>query len=269
MAFGIGHEAGVMSSVSSDVDLYRYKYRESELQSDQSTVDISFVSPIFSVYEKHRFTLLRYSTIEQMTPRWKYRPDYLSYDKYETTAWWQLLLWINDVKSIEYFTKERVIVPSIDVLSAIQNEAYFTGGYIDINEDKKHKKTLYTLYLNPINNLEEIKKSSPPQPNTLKELTKSNSEEDIRFVREVFNLTIPMLRLRYIDLKSVPVESSIKMIANCRPNLIYNKHYKLIEDNNKARRRITWDPEIINNAGLLFKLRENDSLEVQYAIYIK
>lgn len=265
MAIGIGQEASVMSSVSSDVDLYRYKYRESEQQIDQSVVDISFVSPIFSVYEKHRFTLLKNSTIEQMIPRWRYRPDYLSYDKYETTAWWQLLLWINDVKSIEYFTMDTVIVPTIDILDDIQNEAYFTGGYIDINEDKKHKKTLYTLHLNPINNLEKIKLSNPSSSDTLTDLISSEPKEETKFVREIFNLTIPMLRLRYVDLEKLPIEASIKMIANCRPNLIYNKHYKLIEDDNKSLRRITWDPEIINNAGLLFKLKENDSLEVQYA----
>ena len=264
---GIGYEASTMSSVSSDVDLYRYKYRESEQQTDLSKVDITFVSPIFSVYEKHRFSLLRNSTIVQMTPRWKYRPDYLSYDKYETTAWWQLLLWINNVKSLEYFTIDNIIVPTIEALSAIENEAYFTGGYIDINEDKKHKKTLYTLFLNPINNLEEIKNSTP-QSNTLSDLVEDNSKKDTKFVREIFNLTIPMLRLRYIDLEQIPIEASIKMLANCRPNLIYNKHYKLIQDDNKVLRRITWDPDIINNAGLLFKLKENDSLEVQYATYI-
>ena len=269
MAIGIGQESSVMASVSSDVDLYRYKYRETEQQIDQSNVNISFVSPVFSVYEKNRFTLLRNSTIVEMTPRWRYRPDYLSYDKYNTTAWWQLLLWINDIKSIEYFTKETVIVPTIDILSSIEKDAYFTGGYIDINEDEKHKKTLYTLFLNPINNLEEIK-LSPPTPggtSTLNELIQPNNEiqEESKFVREIFNLTIPMLRLRHVDLKHVPIEASIRVLANCRPNLIYNKHYKLIEDDNKALRRITWDPEIIDNAGLLFKLRENDSLEVQYA----
>lgn len=268
MAFGIGYEANSAASISSDVDLYRYKYRESELQTDQSIVDISFVSPIFSVYEKHRFTLLKNSTIKQMTPRWKYRPDYLSYDEYGTTAWWQLLLWINNVKSLEYFTIDTVIVPTIDALGFIENEAYFTGGYIDINEDKKHKKTLFTLYINPINNLETIKQTPPQQNDTLSDLLEDKSKEETKFVREIFNLTIPMLRLRYVDLQAEPIEASIKMSANCRPNLIYNKHYKLIEDNNKSLRRITWDPDIIDNAGLLFKLKENDALEVQYATYV-
>ncbi len=265
---GIGREASTMSSTPSDVDLYRYKYRESEQQTDLSKVDIAFVSPIFSVYEKHRFSLLRNSTIVHMTPRWRYRPDYLSFDKYQTTAWWQLLLWINNVKSIEYFTIDNIIVPTYDALSIIENEAYFTGGYIDINEDKKHKKTLYTLYLIPINNLDLNKNSTLQESNTLSDLIEDNTKKDTKFVREIFNLTIPILRLRHIDLEQEPIEASIKMQANCRPNLIYNKHYKLIKDDNKVLKRITWDPDIINNAGLLFKLKENDSLEVQYATYI-
>ena len=268
MVIGIGREANTMCSVSSDVDLYRYKYRDTEEQIDGSNVDIAFVSPIFSVYEKHRFSLLKDSKIVQMTPRWKYRPDYLSYDEYGTTAWWQLILWINDIKSIEYFTIDTIIVPNIDTLYKIQMEAYINGGYIDINEDEKHKKTLYTLYYPAGNNLEKIKSESSSS-NTLQQLLSDDSKREKIFKRNVFNLTIPMLRLRYVDLEDEPIEDSVKMIANCRPNLIYNKHYKLIEDGEKVKRRITWDPEIINNAGLLFKLKENDTLEVQYVKYAR
>ena len=262
MATGIGYEASTMCSVASDIDLYRYKYKDFEKQIDGSNVDISFVSPVFSVYENHRFMLLANSRIEQMTPRWRYRPDYLSYDKYGTTAWWQLLMWLNDIKSIEYFTTDTVIVPTKDAVANIEQEAYLSGGYIDINEDTKHRETLFTLYMLPTSNIEKIKNT--PVQNTFNELVENTTEVEKEFNREIFDLTIPMLRMRYVDLQYEPIEDSIKMIANCRPNLIYNKHYKLIEDNNKSRRRITWDPEIINNAGLLFKLKENDTLEIQY-----
>lgn len=264
MAIGIGQESSIMTSTASDIDLYRYKYRDFEKQIDGSNVDISFVSPIFSVYENHRFMLLANSTIEQMTPRWKYRPDYLSYDKYGTTAWWQMLMWLNNIKSIEYFTEDTVIVPTSDAVAKIEQEAYLSGGYIDINEDEKHKKTLFTLYINPTSNIEKIKNSGAQS--TIDDLVNITDKEK-EFNREVFDLTIPMLRMRYVDLQYEPIEDSIKMVANCRPNLIYNKHYKLIEDDNKEKKRITWDPDIIDNAGLLFKLKENDTLEIQYVRY--
>ena len=35
-----------------------------------------------------------------------------------------------------------------------------------------------------------------------------------------------------------------------------------------VKKRVTWDPEVIHNAGLLFKLHENDILEVEYVKYV-
>jgi hypothetical protein len=265
MAIGIGNESYNMICVGSDVDYYRYKYRDYEEQLDGSKINVSFVSPVFSVYERFRFCLLKSSNVLQMKPEWKYRPDYVSYEFYKTTAWWQLILWINDVNSIEYFTSETITVPTLDAVTMLQNECYTAGTYIDINEDEKHTKTTSTLFRPAINKLYVEDK--------FKNITLSDlvSEPNIKTQQclETFNMSIPILRLRYIDLKNVPVLSSIKLIVDLTTHtLIRDKHYTIVEGIGGRMNRLTWDPKITNNACLLYKLKENNKLTVKYATSI-
>ena len=262
MAEGIGSESTGMTSISNDVDFYRYKYRDYEQQLDGSRIHVSFVSPIFSVFEKYRFYLLQNSVRMPLERKHWYRPDYISFLMYGTTAWWQLVLWLNNVSAIEYFTIDEVIVPTPEAVDILQQEAYTAGCYLDINEDKKHNVTLFALYKPSTSNIIDLKKSF--SNSTIKQLVEPPKEENVVFCRDIFELDIPTLRLRYVDLKKVPVEKSIKAIAKCRPNLVYDKHYTLTENEDGKRIRITWDPKAIENAGLLFKLKENDVLEVQY-----
>lgn len=260
MAIGIGTESGNMFCVNNDVDYYRYKYRDYENQIDGSRIDVSFVSPVFSIYERSRFYLLQMSELVDMKSEWKYRPDYISYEYYGTTSWWQLILWINDIKSLEYFDIEKVLVPTIEAITHLQNESYEAGTYIDINEDAKHTQTLFTLYKPAINNLNVKKDNS-----TLSTLLAKTPEVKTQAYCETFTMDIPTLRLRYVDLQNIPIEKTIRLnVKSCSPSLIYNKHYTLINDPNDKLKRLTWDPKILNNAGLLFKLKEKDELIVQY-----
>ena len=72
----------------------------------------SFPAPELLTIEKHIFFLLRNSSIEKFAPKYKYRPDYLSFDKYGTTILWQLLLYVNGVPSVEDFDIKEVVIPS-------------------------------------------------------------------------------------------------------------------------------------------------------------
>jgi len=263
MTEGIGSESSGMICISNDVDFYRYKYRDYEQQLDGSKIHVSFVSPIFSVFEKYRFYLLQNSVRVPLDKKYWYRPDYISFMYYGTTAWWQLVLWLNNVNAIEYFTIDEIIVPVPEAIDTLQQEAYTSGDYIDINEDEKHNVTLFALYKPAQSNIIDLKKSFSGS-STLSKITEPIEEEDTIFNRDIFEMTIPILRLRYVDLKRIPIEKSLRAIAKCRPNLIYGKHYTLTESEDGKKNRITWDPKVIENAGLLFKLQENDVLEIQY-----
>lgn len=260
---GIGEYAYRESVIASDVDHYRHKYRDIEKQTDGTSVSIGFVSPVFITWEEYRYVLLQHSQKIHLKHEWKYRPDYVSYEYYGTTNWWQLILWINNVNAIEYFNHDEIIVPDIDSVNAIQNEVYSHNSYIDINEDFRQTPVNSALYISPLDNLPDHEVSSPA---TAAELLQEEEEESI-FQREKFTMDIPILRLKYVDLKHPPVESSIRLIAKCKPNLIFKKHYDLISDGTELK-RITWDPEYISNGGLLYRLKENDILEIQY-VYTK
>lgn len=261
---GIGELSQRESVVMSDVDYYRHKYKDIEKQSDGSVVTVGFVSPVLEVFENYRFVLLQNSETIHLKQGWKYRPDYVSYEYYGTTNWWQLLMWINNVKSIEYFDKDTIVVPDVEVIYAIQNDVYQANSYTDLNEDDKFRKITSALYINPRSNIGDPNAIIDVNKTT-KELTEPEEDSDsLIFCREKFVMDIPILRLKYVDLKNEPIEKSIRVISKCKPNLCYNKHY-ILSNSETGRNRISWDPDVVQNAGLLFKLRENDILEVQYA----
>jgi hypothetical protein len=64
---------------------------------------------------------LRYSREVDFKKKYKYRPDYLSYDEYGTVILDQLLLYINGISSPEDFDLNKVIIPLkeaiIDILT--------------------------------------------------------------------------------------------------------------------------------------------------------
>ena len=84
----------------------------------------SFPAPELLTIEKHIFFLLRNSSIEKFAPKYKYRPDYLSFDKYGTTILWQLLLYVNGVPSVEDFDIKEVVIPSTQSIVEINKDNF-------------------------------------------------------------------------------------------------------------------------------------------------
>jgi len=79
----------------------------------------SFPDPNLETIDKHLFFLLRNSEEKPFQRRYKYRPDYLSFDEYGTTILWELLMYVNGVFSTMDFDLVKVIVPSLDAIVSI------------------------------------------------------------------------------------------------------------------------------------------------------
>lgn len=261
----INRESKLLSTVASDIDKYRNKYSTYETQLDGSNINISFVAPKIDILENYRFYVLQSCTYEKLEEKYKYRPDYLSYYKYGTTNWWALLMWINDCKALEYFNMENVLVPTSECLNELTLATQQSTQNKTFNDDE-YKYSLYSvLYRLPINNL-------PAANTTIRDLTlgAGNStltqptEKNTIFEKEQFLMTIPVLRLRYVDLKYVPDIKSLSLIAKCKPNLVYGKHYTIISNGNDENLRLTWDPNYVTGSGLMFRLKENDIIQVTY-----
>ncbi len=77
-----------------------------------SSQDYTFTSPNLWVYDKYLFYMLKNSEQIDFDPKYKMRPDYLSYDYYNTVTLGQLLMYVNNVSCIEDFNLDKVTIPS-------------------------------------------------------------------------------------------------------------------------------------------------------------
>lgn len=98
----------------------------------QINVDI----PSYPLIEKNYDYLRLKSEYILLEPKYKYRPDYLSYDRYGFIHFWFILLYLNDCFDISQFDKRYVYIPEyedlIDLLDSnmkteIENIIYNKG----------------------------------------------------------------------------------------------------------------------------------------------
>ena len=81
-----------------------------------------FPSPSLEIINKNLFFLLRNSVEKEFDVKYRFRPDYLSFDEYGTPLLWQLLMHVNNVFSIEDFDLVKVLIPSIHSVTEILPE---------------------------------------------------------------------------------------------------------------------------------------------------
>lgn len=258
-----GTESTLLSTLNSDIDRYRNKYHTYEEQVEGKRISISFVSPSIMLYDVYRFYILQHCTRKQLKVNNKYRPDYVSFEEYGNTNWWTLILYINDIPSIEQFDKDEILVPSLDCIFRLEEIASKNRENKTYNEDDKSIKISALLYTPPIDNFDAAKTISELVSSS-KSTSNSLDIESDRFKREQFSLDIPTLRLRYIELQNEPIENSIMLNVKGKPNYTYGKHYILTSGTDNKKIRITWDPNIVSGSGLIFRLKEKDIMEITY-----
>jgi hypothetical protein len=76
----------------------------------------TFPAPELATIDKHLYFLLANSQQKEFEQKYSMRPDYLSYDEYQTVALAFMLMYINNVPSIEEFNLDTVVVPSISAV---------------------------------------------------------------------------------------------------------------------------------------------------------
>jgi len=117
MPFTIDNEAKQFARSPLDISKMGPQYKTSN--------DLfSFPSPTLATIEKYLFFLLRNSTFEKFEPKYKYRPDYLSFDKYGVVILGQLLMYVNGVFSAEDFDLQEVIIPSMQAIITMNQDNF-------------------------------------------------------------------------------------------------------------------------------------------------
>jgi hypothetical protein len=251
----INREANALSKLFSDLDRYRRLYSLKEKHIDE-TINVQFVSPRIQAFEDFRFTLLKESVIKPLSPKNYYRPDYVSFEEYGTTNFWSLLLFINDVPTIEDFDIEEIIVPTTLVLSRMS---------LDIAK-RDLLSEIVPLYELPIKETASLYYQKKNIPNTVEQTeTAPIIPPDLYFNRETFTVDTVMSRQRYVDLLFEPVEESVILNVQGGVNYLYGKHYALVKGT-KGKNRLTWDSRLITNgSGMVDIMIEGVVFEVLYS----
>jgi hypothetical protein len=93
-----------------------------------------FPSPDLWTIEKHLFYLLRNSTLVLFNQKYKYKPDYMSYDEYGTVQLAQLLMYVNNVQCIEDFNLINVVIPTMSAIVDICQDKFPTKDIGNLQE---------------------------------------------------------------------------------------------------------------------------------------
>lgn len=139
----IDQEARTASKLATNIDNFRRRYTTKD-----SDVTVLFVSPSYSILERFSYVLLNKAKRYDLDEKYYYRPDYLSWDQYGTTTLWPILLFINNVPSIEDFNMTEVVVP--DLTSIVELTRYDDSVLQPLNVEELNKppvnKRLQSLY---------------------------------------------------------------------------------------------------------------------------
>lgn len=254
----IDDESKRLTKLVTDVDKYRRWYATRELDNKTNTnVFIKFVSPSLIVYDKYRFYLLYNSVKKMLEPKYYYRPDYVSYNEYNTTTLWTLLLYINNIPSIEEFNVPEILVPSYDSVARLSSESIV----------KQIHEEIVVQQFEPVKeNYKLFSHVSKPQLQSTVSEQQASAITDVYYYRQVFVVDLVTILNRYLDLDYSAVAESIVFRIQNGPAYIYGKHYNLIKGQNSLMSRISWDP-VYGGDGLIEEIVEGTVIEVQYAKY--
>lgn len=243
-------------NLSVDVD----KHRRRLLKTD-GNVSVQFVGPVITTFEKFRFFLLKNSEVRTLKENFKFRPDYLSHDEYGTVALWPLLLFINDVASIEEFDLEEVIVPNYTSILQITRFTELNIDPIDLDAQAKEpsREEKIVLYTN------KISPTLVDQTGTANTLTQQ-PEDPVFYIRRRIVLTEVDILNQSVDLALTPIVESVTLKIQGQDFApIYNTHWSIIERPDGSLRRVTWsDDNNPEGTGLVDVVEVGTVLEFQY-----
>lgn len=246
-----------------DIDNFRRRY--SEYSQD---LGITVTIPSFEIYslEKNYFYLYSNSDKIEFKDDWYMRPDYASYDNYNTVIYWPVLLYINNIDNIEDFKDlEEILIPDINALTKV---IYDRVGVDDEYEPKdtssNNEIRYYKLY--PLD--EQERERIAAADNLSNSITQTVTTECIlKENDETFTLTSTNISNKYIDLELPPTNySSINFyIGSYVTPQSYGYDYKLVYDSNNVLKRISWSSADCNlGNGLENILEANDVIRITY-----
>lgn len=236
-------EATENSASSINLDNFRSRYTDSD---EESGISIIFPSPEIFAFNHNLFILLSEANkIAFKSPRWDQRPDYCSYDSYNTVIFWPLILYINQIDTMEDFVGlDYVLIPPFRTILEILKDKVPFNTPQELEKPKVDASVrFYKLF--PLDDKEEEKRQSEKRMNeAFPEVTATEDPQYIESTEE-FLTTFDMMYLKYLDLAHIPAStSSITMYINdISIPLQFGYDYILLKNEIGEYRRINWSTD--------------------------
>lgn len=255
MAETIDVEARKAAALVTDIDKQRRRY-----VTTQGDIRIQFVSPAIFNYERFYFHLLRNSVYQKLEEKYIYRPDYLSYDLYGTVTLWPLLLYINNVPTIEDFNIPKVFLPDYASILEVSKVTQDIVDPIDIdvfNETVVSQSRLQIF---------SSKVRLPIASSTPNVVSAEGDNEVVSYLRQKFTLKEINILNEFVDLGFIPTPETIEVkIVGQNLVLVYDVHFTIVNNQDDEARRLSWsDADNALGNGLASVLVVGNVLDITY-----
>ena len=254
--------------------------REHYLDVD-TTLDLYVQFPSFDVhtFNKNYFIFIQKSRKVDFKTRWYMRPDYVSYDFYNTVIYWPLILFINNAFNIEEFKDfDYILVPPFSLILDLSKDRILDNKAIPLQDENEGLAKINSFYKQyPLDKLELERR------NALKSLVDSTSINSFAIKNviktETFTLDGDDITNQYVDLQYEPdnVSSITLRINNFNIAQKYNYDYTLKYNDSDKKVRISWKTtDIIENnedeidlpASMEDYISEDDILTIKYSVSV-
>jgi len=240
------------------------RYQIKDLEKDFTVIYPSYELETLDFYF---FRLLFSSSVVNFKPEWYMRPDYVSYEMYNTTIFWYIILYVNFVNSIEEFKNfDKILVPNRDTISEmiadkvprsdIRNmetiQPSFLLRFLKAKKDKGAGKT------------DSVPKNVVELMNTEKSID-SEVKRNIIETEDIYVLNSDNIKNKYVILKHEPINETSIIVNLLDLSVPLKFGYDYIVANLGNKKILTWNNQfcIGSNSVLNSVLKENSSLKVR------
>lgn len=239
----------------------RYEYTSKDY-------DLKIIYPSFEMMplEENYFRLVATSDLVPFKPRWEYRPDYVSYDFYETTIFWYIILFVNSVDRIERFRGfDKIFVPNRNTISDLISEKISRYDYVK-DQDEIDSRVRFFLNTKRIHEpIQKVTRQLAPKPTEQPEEKKAEVVKvEFKEISEKFTITAVEVNKKELQLSKNPVNSTSVNVFIYPSNIPFRFGYDYIVKGSVVR----WDSKdcIGNSSNLELVVRPGLILEIKYLI---
>lgn len=268
-------EASRNSKLATDIDNFRNRYIDVDTKNN---IEVKFPAFDILTFDRNFFILLNSSEEVAFRSRWYMRPDYVSFDYYNTTIYWPLILYVNNVSSREDFADfETILVPPYTAIFQLFSDRQVDKNIIPLTEIEDTDTKINQYYKKyPLDKMEMERLDAEKQllgfgqPQTLGIYNTEKTEIKILTLTDIANKYVDLLRE-----PSSPSGISVKL-NNFSIQQKYNYDYTLVYNSQAKQQRISWKAsDIISNSenssllsNMATQLRPGSKLTITYPVSV-